>query len=194
MADVPTIVMLAGPNGAGKSTVAPYLLQDVVGVPLYVNADMIAQGLAGFAPETATVAAGRIMLQRIRDLAGLRKSFAFETTLASRTYVNWLTELVESGYRCHIIFLWLPSPELAVGRVAERVRQGGHAVAPEVVRRRYWAGLRNFRERYLPIATSWSVYDNESGMPTLVAEGAGDRTTIADADRWAQVLASTTHD
>ncbi len=194
MADVPTIVMLAGPNGAGKSTVAPYLLQDVVGVPLYVNADMIAQGLAGFAPETATVAAGRIMLQRIRALAALRKSFAFETTLASKTYVNWLTDLLETGYRCHIIFLWLPSPELAVGRVAERVRQGGHAVAPDVVQRRYWAGLRNFHERYRPIATSWSVYDNETGMPLLVAEGSGTRCEVADAARWSQVLASTTHE
>jgi len=186
--------MLAGPNGAGKSTVAPYLLQDVVGVPLYVNADMIAQGLAGFAPETATVAAGRIMLQRIRDLAALRKSFAFETTLASKTYVNWLTELIESGYRCHIIFLWLPSPELAVERVAERITQGGHAVAPEVIRRRYWSGLRNFRERYLPIATSWSVYDNESGRPLLVASGAAGEVDVVDDRRWSQVLASTTHD
>ena len=110
----------------------------------FVNADLIAQGLAGFDPERAALPAGRVMLQRIRELAKQRVSFAFETTLASRSFARWLAELVRTGYQFHLVFLWLPSADFAVDRVADRVRLGGHSVPEATVRRRYAAGLRNF--------------------------------------------------
>lgn len=143
MADRPHIVVLAGPNGAGKSTIAPQLLHGLLGMTEFVNADTIARGLSAFDPQSVALQAGRIMLQRIRELAGSRASFAFESTLASRTIEGFLREQIAVGYAVHLLFLWLPSPELAVARVAERVRTGGHHVPDDVVRRRYNRGLRN---------------------------------------------------
>src|SRR5207245_5581410 len=121
----PSIVILAGPNGAGKSTVAPALLRGALAVNEFVNADVIASGLSAFDPDSAAIAAGRVMLARIRELASQRVNFAFETTLASRSFAPWLRQLVTSGYSAHLVFLWLPSADFAVDRVAERVRTGG---------------------------------------------------------------------
>src|SRR5690606_37057375 len=134
-------MLLAGPNGAGKSTSAPNLLKGVLAVEEFVNADVIAQGLSAYRPESAAVAAGRVMLERLRFLAARRQDFAFDTTLAGRGHARWLRELRSTGYRAHLIFLSLPSADLAVARVAERVRQGGHHVPDDVVRRRFGAGL-----------------------------------------------------
>jgi predicted ABC-type ATPase len=124
----PAVVAVAGPNGAGKSTVAPLLLRETLEVTEFVNADTIARGLSGFDPQGAALAAGRIMVRRLRDLARRRVSFAFETTLASRPFVPWLRGLIREGYSFHLLFLWLPSVELAIGRVADRVRMGGQGV------------------------------------------------------------------
>ena len=122
---------------AGKSTSAPSLLRGTLGVAEFVDADTIARGLAGFDPDRAAIPAGRVMLARLRELAGQQVSFAFESTLASRTLAPWLGELVGHGYRFHLIFLWLPSADFAVDRVADRVRLGGHDVPEATVRRRY---------------------------------------------------------
>jgi len=132
----PSIVIVAGPNGAGKSTVAPALLHGTLAVDEFVNADVIASGLSAFDPESAAIAAGRVMLARLHELAEQRESFAFETTLASRTFAPWLRDLRASGYQIHLLFLWLPSAEFALDRVADRVRAGGHNVPAETVRRR----------------------------------------------------------
>lgn len=172
----PSVVILAGPNGAGKSTVAPSLLRGVLAVDQFVNADEIARGLAGFAPDTAAIPAGRAMLSRLKELARNRSNFAFETTLASRSFAPWLSALVKSGYCFHLVFLWLPSAELAIARVADRVRRQGHSVPEETIRRRYLAGLANFRLLYRPIATNWRVYDNSRRHAmTIVARGSGPR-------------------
>lgn len=121
----PKIIVIAGCNGAGKSTLAPHLLRDVLGLKDYVNADTIAQGLSAFAPENVAVEAGKIMLLHLKELANRKKSFAFETTLASRVYAKMIEELKrKSGYEFHLLFLWLESPELAVLRVRERVLSG----------------------------------------------------------------------
>jgi predicted ABC-type ATPase len=136
--EMPHIVVVAGPNGAGKSTAAPYLLRDTLEVTEFINADTIAAGLSAFRPESVAVAAGRIMLQRMHQLAADRMNFAFETTLASRSHAPWLTRLRADGYRVHLLFLWLRSPQLAIDRVAERVPLGGHDVPAVVVRRRYY--------------------------------------------------------
>ena len=168
----PQIIIIAGPNGAGKSTVAPFLLRDRFGVMNYVNADTIANGLAAFAPEKFAVEAGRIMLKQLHELAERQADFAFESTLASRFHANWLRKLDQQGYIFHLFFLWLRSPEIAIQRVKERVRMGGHSIPEEVIRRRYTKGIKNFFDLYQPLAQTWAVYDNSSsnGM-ILLADG-----------------------
>ena len=165
----PGVVILAGPNGAGKSTAAPALLHGALAVDEFVNADVIARGLSAFDPESVAIAAGRVMLRRLHELAAQRVTFAFETTLASRTFAPWLRDIRTSGYAVHLFFLWLSSPDLAVQRVADRVRAGGHNVPMETVRRRYQAGLRNFFNLYEPIASTWRLYDGSRREPRLVA-------------------------
>lgn len=174
MADMPpSVVILAGPNGAGKTTAAPFVLRDALGVDEFVNADDIARGLSGFAPERSAVAAGRIMLARMRELAGVRATFAFETTLATRSYAPWLSRMRQTGYRATLVFLSLPSADAAVERVRGRVAEGGHDVPEPVVRRRYARGLRNLWNLYLPLVDDWSVYDNAGRTPDLMAVGSG---------------------
>lgn len=138
----------------------------------YVNADPIALGLSGFDPASVAFKAGRVMMNRLIDLAKQKKSFAFETTLATRSYAGWIEKLRHQGYNFQLIFLSLRSPELAVRRVRERVQSGGHDVPESVVIRRYARGLENFRTIYQPLADVWSVYDNSnSSEPTLIALG-----------------------
>src|SRR5215208_2498675 len=152
---VSLVVVIAGPNGAGKSTAAPALLRDVLGVTTFVNADEIARGLSGFAPEHAAVAAGRVMLARLHELADEGADFAFETTLSGRTYLGWLAGLRRTGYRVRLEYIWLSSPDLAVNRVRDRVRRGGHSIPEDTIRRRYDVSLRNFFRLYRPIADTW---------------------------------------
>jgi predicted ABC-type ATPase len=141
-------------------------VRQALGVDDFVNADTIARGLSEFAPEQVAVAAGRIMLRRIRQLAAEHRSFAFETTLASRTFGSQLKRMQGAGYTLHLVFLWLPSADLAIERVKLRVKLGGHDVAPDVVRRRYRRGLSNFFNIYRPIADSWIMLDNSSRSST----------------------------
>jgi predicted ABC-type ATPase len=157
---MPKAVVIAGPNGAGKSTTAPLLLREALAVKEFVNADTIAAGLSAFAPQTVAFAAGRVMLGRVRELAAMKSDFAFETTLASRSFAPWLRELQQQGYELHLIYLWLPDADLAVERIAERVRRGGHSVPEADVRRRYLNSLSNFFNLYRPIADSWLMLDN----------------------------------
>jgi len=186
---MPNVVVIAGPNGAGKSTLAPALLRDTLDIPEYVNADTIAEGLSAFAPEDASFDAGRVMLGRLHDLAEAGKDFAFETTLASRFYAGWLKKLqADPGYRVNIIFLWLDSVELAIERVKERVRSGGHNIPEETIRRRYDRGLENFFQLYLPVADVWSVRDTSYKQSVEIArytEDAG--TTIFDEETWKRI-------
>jgi predicted ABC-type ATPase len=165
----PIVVIIAGPNGAGKSTVAPALLQGALGVSEFVNADQIARGLSAFNPAGVAIAAGRVMLARLRELSHQHVSFAFETTLASRSTAAWLDELTSSGYAAHLLFLWLPSADLAVQRVRDRVRSGGHDVPEETVRRRYAKGIRNFLHLYQSRVETWRVYDASGIEPAIVA-------------------------
>jgi predicted ABC-type ATPase len=154
------VVVIAGPNGAGKSTTAPSILQQGFGIKEFVNADTIARGLSEFEPERVAIAAGRIFLDRINELATQGASFAFETTLATRSFLPMLKGMQAAGYQVHVVFLWLPTAGMAVERVAARVRHGGHSVPEAIVRRRYQRGLRNFFSAYGPIADSWLMLDN----------------------------------
>ncbi len=179
------IVVIAGPNGAGKTTLAPYLLRDRLGLLEYVNADTIAQGLSAFQPEHAAFEAGRIMLRRLRELAGQRKSFAFETTLATRSYASWLKQLKVDGYQVHLSFIWLHSVEIAVERVRQRVASGGHDIPEKTIRRRYQKGIRNFFSLYRPLADSWAVYDNSALVePMMLANGEMENENIFLPDSW----------
>jgi len=185
----PSVIVLAGPNGAGKTTTAPTLLRETLGVVEFVNADTIAHGLAAFSPELVALEAGTIMLDHIRELGKKRKSFAFETTLASLSLAPWLAELIKTGYEFHLFFLWLPSAEFALDRVADRVRMGGHNVPAETVRRRYHAGIRNFFSLYQPLASKWRMYDNSDVADLrLLAAGKGALVElIEDETIWRQI-------
>jgi predicted ABC-type ATPase len=185
---MPNLVVIAGPNGAGKSTAAPLLIGKRLGITEFVNADVIAAGLSGFAPENAGFEAGRIMLRRLDALAAAGADFAFETTLASRHFARWITDLRrDRGYRFHLVYLWLPDVEQNIRRVSGRVRHGGHSVPEDVIRRRYASGLANFFELYVPIADSWALYDNSS-RAKLVAKRELDGTEeIHDTEAWRMI-------
>ncbi len=170
----PSMVLLTGANGAGKSTVAPSLLHGELQLVQFINADVIAAGLSAFAPERIAIAAGRIMLSRAKELAAREESFALETTLASRSLAPWIASLIEAGYRFHLVFLWLPSEDLAIARVAERVRLGGHDVPADTIRRRYHAGLKNFFRLYRPMSSTWTFVENTGDVaPRCLADGIG---------------------
>jgi predicted ABC-type ATPase len=162
------ILVLAGPNGAGKTTFAREFLVNEARCPSFVNADLIAAGLSPFRPELFAVRAGRLMVQLIREHAARGDSFAFETTLADRTYARWIPRWQSTGYRVSLWFLALPSAEAAIARVAERVRQGGHGVPDEVVRRRYPAGVENFEKVYKALVDDWVLFDNSGDEPLLL--------------------------
>jgi predicted ABC-type ATPase len=182
----PAVVVLGGPNGAGKSTAAPRLLRGSLRVEEFVNADTLAQGLSAFRPENVAFEAGRITLKRLDDLESERKSFAFESTLASHTLASRLSRLREGGYRVHIVYLWLPTSDLAVAPVAERVAAGGHDVSSEDVRRRFGRGRDNFFTRYRHLADTWRLYDASAMTgPRLVATGGlGKPTRLRDPKTW----------
>jgi predicted ABC-type ATPase len=164
-------VIIAGPNGAGKTTISRAVLADTLGVLQFVNADAIASGLSGFTPEAAAFPAGRIMLARLRELVAARESFAFESTLASRTFAPWLRGCIEGGYWVTLVYVMLQSPDLAVARVHRRVRLGGHSVPEVDIRRRFHRSAANFLGLYQPIADDWQVFDNSKREAVLVAEG-----------------------
>jgi predicted ABC-type ATPase len=174
-----TVHIIAGPNGAGKTTFASRFLPSHVSCQEFLNADLIAAGLSPFAPDTQNLRAGRLLLERIAELADERIDFGFETTLSGKTYLRLLGNLKASGYRLVIWYLWLPSAELAVNRVANRALQGGHSVPRDVIRRRYSAGLRNFFELYRPIVDRWWLYDGSRTPPTVIAFGSKKRQVVA---------------
>ena len=183
----PTIYILAGPNGAGKTTFANSFLPTFANCREFLNADLIAAGLAPFAPETQAIRASELLLGRIRELVAVRATFSFETTLAARSYRTSIHEWRRLGYRVVLYFIWLPSPELAIQRVAKRVREGGHNIPDAVVRRRYARGLANLFDLYIPIVTTVCVYDGASFPPIPIAEIEGERKLVLDYNRWERV-------
>ncbi|MGJ7581499.1 zeta toxin family protein [Variovorax sp. RHLX14] len=163
------IVIIAGPNGAGKTTFAREFLPKEAGVPVFVNADLIAAGLSPFAPERAAIQAGRLSLKAIVLHVEKNESFAFETTLSGKAYSRQIPVWRARGYRVELFFFSLPSAEVAIQRVAERVRQGGHDIPEATIRRRFEAGRRLLVELYQPLVDQWSVYDNTGNEPRLIS-------------------------
>jgi predicted ABC-type ATPase len=189
---VKDLVILGGPNGAGKTTAAERLLPQDLNIREFVNADEIARGLSPFNPEGSAVAAGRLMVRRMRELARSGQNFAFETTCAGRSHLRLLRECRALGYRLTLLFLWLPTVDVAIARVAERVASGGHSIPVDVIRRRYRAGIRNMRDFYIPAVDTYSVYDNSGPDPVLIAEGrAGGHFMIHRPSLWAAIERAT---
>jgi predicted ABC-type ATPase len=184
-AEQPMAIVLAGINGAGKTTASMKLLGNRLAVMCFVNADMIARGLNAIAPESAALQAGRVMLQRLRELRAERADFAFETTLAGKTYLPFLRQLRQDGYGVELYYFWLRSADLAVTRVSIRVRSGGHNVPDDTIRLRYGRSLANFWTLYRHEADSWFVYDNSGFAPVLLAAGhRGDDPLVDEAESW----------
>ncbi len=171
MSEEQKIVIIAGPNGAGKTTFAREFLVREANCPYFVNADLIAAGLAPFTPEQAAIKAGRLMLEEIRGYVGRREDFAFETTLSGRLYTRYIPQWQEIGYGIKLIFLSLPDVRYALERVRIRVAQGGHGVDESVIRRRFDKGWYNFHNIYKELVDSWVLYDNSGERPLLIDEG-----------------------
>ena len=171
MSEEKRVIVIAGPNGAGKSTFAREFLPNEAACPVFVNADLIAAGLSPFAPEKAAIRAGRLMLEELQRHAAGGASFAFETTLSGRGYAPLIQRWQAAGYRVHLVFLRLPSVDVAVERVAARVAQGGHDIPAQVIARRFVKGWQNFEQLYRGLVDTWQVFDNSGEVAVLLEEG-----------------------
>ena len=182
----PNLYIIARPNGAGKTTASFNLLPDVLHCPNFVNADEIARGLSPFAPELVAFQAGRIMLQRIEELLPQKVDFAIETTLATRSYVQLVHRAQALGYKVHLIFFFLENEEQAIQRVAQRVRNGGHNIPEEDIRRRFKRGIYNLINLYMPICDSVLVYNNVQTPARLVArkQNQVDEVELIETKMW----------
>jgi predicted ABC-type ATPase len=186
--DLKEIVIIGGPNGAGKTTAARVLLRESLELHTYLNADEIARGIAPDDVDAAAFAAGRRMIEQMRVLVIEERSFAFETTCSGKSYLRLLERCKQDGWRIALLYLWLPTPEMAIARVARRVSQGGHGIPPDVIVRRYYAGIANIRDLYLPLADEAEIYDNTDRRRLLIAEKReGHALDVHDFARWAKI-------
>jgi len=165
------IVIIAGPNGAGKTTFAQQYLPGKLGIRRFINADLIAAGLSPLAPEREAIRAGKMMLIEIASCVSNGEAFGFETTLSARMYARLIPEWKAAGYLIQLVFLSLPSADMAVARVKARVMGGGHDIPVPTIRRRFEAGLRNFETLYKALADEWFLYDNSEIAPELIDSG-----------------------
>jgi len=175
---MPKLYIISGCNGAGKTTASYTVLPETLEITEFVNADEIAKGLSPLNPDSAQMAAGRLMITRIKKLISQLSDFAIETTLATKSYHDLVRQAKVVGYQVELIYFWLQSPELALKRVAERVKHGGHNVEETVVRRRYTAGIRNLFHLYCPIVDHYIFIDNSTAPSEVIAEGNGERMTV----------------
>lgn len=184
-----TLYVIAGCNGAGKTTASFTVLPEMLDCREFVNADEIAKGLSPFNPEGVAIQAGRLMIDRIIHLLKEGETFAFETTLATRSYVKLIQQAQKRGYFVTLLFFSLSSPEQAVARVAKRVSQGGHNIPTDVVYRRFKAGLQNLFQLYIPVVDYWTLYDNSTVPSQKIACGWKDqRVNVIDSERYNYLL------
>ncbi len=181
------LYIIAGCNGAGKTTACLTILPEILHCTQFVNADYIAAGLSPFDVESVAIEAGRIMLHRIDELIQLREDFAIETTLATRSYVALVHRARALGYKVSLIYIWLNSQEQALKRVEERVKHGGHNIPIDVVRRRYFRGIKNLFELFMPICDFWALADNSRGELTPIAHKEEFENVIENADLWSLI-------
>lgn len=188
------LYIIAGCNGAGKTTASMSVLQKTLCCEEFVNADEIAKGLSPFHPEKVPIDAGRLMLQRISFLMQKKETFAVETTLSTRSYESLIHKAHKAGYQVVLIFFWLSSPEVAKQRVARRVEEGGHNIPEDVIRRRYYAGLKNLFGIYSHIVDRWVIIDNNTCPSVVVAEMENGINRIHDFDRYQRIMEGAHHE
>lgn len=185
------LYIIAGCNGAGKTTASFTVLPEMLDCREFVNADEIAKGLSPFNPEGVAIQAGRLMIDRIIHLLKEGETFAFETTLATRSYIKLIQQAQKRGYFVTLLFFSLSSPEQAVARVAKRVSQGGHNIPLEVIHRRFHAGLQNLFQLYIPVVDYWTLYDNSTVPSAKIACGWRDqRVNVVDETRYIDLSAT----
>ncbi|OGX10933.1 MAG: hypothetical protein A2351_01125 [Omnitrophica bacterium RIFOXYB12_FULL_50_7] len=183
----PKLYVIAGPNGSGKTTFAEKFLPNYADCFEFINADMIAKGLSPFIPSKVAIKAGKILLDQIADCSRRKVNFAFETTLAGKAYVNLFNQMKQRGYELHLFFLWLPAVKLALARVADRVRKGGHDIPEHDVRRRFARGLKNLFDNYRLLFDTWSVFDNSTSSPEQIFRVERDAITIHNVIKYGKV-------
>ena len=181
------LYIIAGCNGAGKTSASVTILPEILNCKEFVNADEIARGISPFNPESVAVEAGRLMLQRIEFLLNGDSSFAIETTLATRSYSNLVQRAHQCGFFVLLLFFWLPSPEYAIERVAQRVREGGHNIPNDVIVRRYFAGTKNLFNIYMPIVDSWMIVDNSVNPQVTIAEKIESAISVYDETAYSKI-------
>ena len=174
------LYIISGCNGAGKTTASVTILPDIFECKEFVNADEIAKGLSPFNPESVAIQAGKLMLERINYLLTQNDSFAIETTLSTKSYQNLVSQAHEKGFYVQLLYFWLPSPEFAAARVAQRVKEGGHNIPKDVIYRRYYAGIKNLFEIYMPIVDYCMIIDNAENPRAIIAEKDEDGLVIYD--------------
>ncbi len=182
---MPNLYIIAGCNGAGKTTASLTILPEILNCSQFVNADYIAAGLSPFDVDSVAIEAGRIMLHRIEELIELREDFAIETTLAIRSYVSLIRRVKPLGYKVTLIYIWLSSPQIAIQRVADRVKGGGHNIPQEVIERRYINGIKNLFNLFMPICDTWILADNTYGQLDNVARKEDFENVIENTELWA---------
>lgn len=181
---MPNLFIISGCNGAGKTTASYTVLPEVLLCNEFVNADEIAKGLSPFNPETMAIPAGKLMIERIKDLLGKRVDFAIETTLTTRSYKNFIKKAHAKGYWVSLVYFYLNSPDLAINRVAERVKNGGHYVGSDIIRRRYVEGLRNLFGIFCNIVDEYIIIDNSGAPSELIAEQKNGKLTIYNQEKY----------
>ena len=184
---MPRMYIISGCNGSGKTTASYTLLPELPDCSEFVNSDEFAKSLAPFHPETAYITASRYMLKKLRYLFTRREDFCIETTLATRSLLKTVRMAQDQGYFVTVVYLWLRSPEIAIKRVAARVEAGGHDVAPDVIRRRYYTGLEYFFNLYAPVCDKWMLVDNSETDFRIIAEGSAKGTTVRDLPLYQQI-------
>jgi predicted ABC-type ATPase len=184
------LFIIGGCNGAGKTTASFTILPEIINCKEFVNADEIAKGLSPFQPEKVSFEAGKIMLNRINELLLQEQSFAFETTLSKRSYKNKILEARKKGYNITLLYFWLESMNLAKERVKLRVQEGGHNIPEDVIERRYYKGIFNLFEIYIPNVDSYLLFDNSEGKHNLVSSKTmGEEPVIINENKFLELKA-----
>lgn len=185
---MPNIYIIAGCNGAGKTTASYTMLPEMLDCREFINADSIAAGISPFQPEMVSFEAGRVMLQRMDQLVKTKVDFAIETTLSSRNYLQKVKSWHTKGYEIILIFFWLNSPSLAIERINDRVKKGGHYVPEEIVIRRYYRGIKNLLKYFTRVCDYWLIIDNSMEIPNFIAEGIKDlELEIFNEQIWTEI-------
>ena len=167
---MPNLYVIAGPNGSGKTTFAKEFLPKYAHCPNFINADLIALGLAPFSPAKVQIKAGKLLIEQIKNFLEAGADFAFESTLAGRSYVSLFKKAKHQGYRITVFYLYIPSDKLAKGRIKQRVKEGGHFVPPADIKRRFSRSWENFTNLYILLTESWFLFDNSGLKPIEIAK------------------------